>query len=58
MLESTRAVIIAEMNQGQLINEVKRVTKYGQHSRFYRIQKYNGLVITPDEILRKIAEVA
>jgi len=58
MLESTKAVIIAEMNQGQLINEVKRVTKYGQHSRFYRIQKYNGLVITPEEILRKIAEVA
>jgi len=58
MLESSKAVIIAEMNQGQLINEVKRVTKYGQHSRFYRIQKYNGLVITPEEILRKIGEVA
>jgi len=58
MLESTKAVIIAEMNQGQLINEVKRVTKYGQHNRFYRIQKYNGLVITPEEILQKIAEVA
>ncbi len=57
MLENTKAVIIAEMNQGQLINEIKRVTKYGHHSKFIKLQKYNGLIITPDEILDKIAEV-
>ena len=57
MLENTKAVIIAEMNQGQLINELKRVTKYGHHSNFIKLQKYNGLIITPDEILEKITEV-
>ena len=57
MLQNTKAVIIAEMNQGQLINEIKRVTKYGHHSKFIKLQKFNGLIITPDEILAKIAEV-
>lgn len=57
MLESAKAVIIAELNQGQLINEVKRVTKYGQHSKFIKLQKYNGEIITPSEILSKIDEV-
>jgi len=57
MLENTKAVIVAEMNQGQLINEIKRVTKYAHHSKFIKLQKYNGLIITPDEILNKIAEV-
>jgi len=57
MLENTKAVIVAEMNQGQLINEIKRVTKYEHHSKFIKLQKYNGLIITPDEILDKIAEV-
>ena len=57
MLENTKATIIAEMNQGQLINEIKRVTKYGYHSKFIKLQKYNGLIITPDEILEKIMAV-
>ena len=57
MLENTKATIIAEMNQGQLINEIKRVTRYGYHSKFIKLQKYNGLIITPDEILEKIMAV-
>jgi len=57
MLENTRCAIIAELNQGQLINEVKRVTKFGHHSKFHKLQKYNGELIKPEEILNKIREV-
>ncbi|MBL7108392.1 MAG: 2-oxoacid:acceptor oxidoreductase subunit alpha [Candidatus Cloacimonetes bacterium] len=54
ILKNTKAVIIPEMNQGQLINEVKRVSSFGQHSKYIKIQKYDGTVITPDEIYEKI----
>ncbi|MBS3742061.1 MAG: 2-oxoacid:acceptor oxidoreductase subunit alpha [Candidatus Cloacimonetes bacterium] len=57
MLESTKATIIAEMNQGQLINEVLRVTKYQKHAKYIELQRYDGSLITPEDILEKINEV-
>jgi 2-oxoglutarate ferredoxin oxidoreductase subunit alpha len=47
--ERSREVIVPEMNQGQILREVKRIAP---HSRGYN--KTNGEVITPSEILAQI----
>ncbi len=57
MLSSTQMTLIAEMNQGQLINEVKRVTYYGEHAKYIKLQRYDGTLITPEDILQRISEV-
>ncbi|MEA2103480.1 MAG: 2-oxoacid:acceptor oxidoreductase subunit alpha [Candidatus Cloacimonadota bacterium] len=57
MLETSKSIIVAELNQGQMINEVKRVTSHLPHKKFHKLQKYNGELITPEEILKKITEV-
>ncbi len=57
MLRDVDAVIVPELNQGQLIHEIRRLTKDKSDSDVLSIRKVNGDLITPDEILRKIKEV-
>jgi len=55
-LEGKKAVIAPELNMGQISREVKRVND--GRSLVYRLGKMNGSMITPDEILNRLREVA
>ncbi len=57
MLRDVDTVIVPELNQGQLINEIRRLTKDKSESDVVSIRKVTGDLITPNEILRKIKEV-
>jgi 2-oxoglutarate ferredoxin oxidoreductase subunit alpha len=48
-------VFVVEMNQGQLIDEIKKVECY--HKKIYGINRYDGEMITPNQIIAKIREV-
>ncbi len=55
ILKNVRAVIIPEMNMGQYSREVKRVDQ--GYARIITLNRVDGQVITPDDILRKLKEV-
>lgn len=55
VLAQCRAVVVPEMNMGQISREVKRVNK--GKSFVKRLSKVDGTMITPDEILRAVMEV-
>jgi 2-oxoglutarate/2-oxoacid ferredoxin oxidoreductase subunit alpha len=57
MLRAVDTVIVPELNQGQLIHEIRRLTKDKSDSDVLTIQRVNGQLITPNDILRKIKEV-
>lgn len=57
MLQHVETVIVPELNQGQLIHEIKRLTKDKSDSNVIGLQRVNGKMITPNDILRKIKEV-
>ena len=48
-------VIVAELNAGQMVYEVERVVK--KDARVERLNRYDGELFTPGEILDKIMEV-
>ena len=52
--QNLRKIVVAEHNYGQLLLEVQRVVKGACEIDF--VGKYNGSVITPDEILRKVVD--
>ncbi len=55
ILKNVRAIIIPEMNMGQYSREVKRVDQ--GYARIITLNRVDGQVITPDDILRKLKEV-
>jgi 2-oxoglutarate ferredoxin oxidoreductase subunit alpha len=55
VLDQCRAVVVPEMNMGQISREVKRVNQ--GKSLVKRLSKVDGTMITPDEILRAVMEV-
>lgn len=55
LAKNAEKVIVTEMNMGQLVLEVERVTK--DRTQVHFLGKANGEFITPDEILSKIGEV-
>lgn len=57
MLRAVDTVIVPELNQGQLIHEIRRLTKDKSDSDVLTIQRVNGQLITPNDILHKIKEV-
>ncbi len=57
MLRNVELVIVPELNQGQLIHEIQRLTKDKDDSDLIPIQKVDGTLITPNDILHKIKEV-
>jgi 2-oxoglutarate ferredoxin oxidoreductase subunit alpha len=57
MLRNVETVIVPELNQGQLIHEIRRLTKDKSDSNVLTIQRVNGQLISPNDILRKIKEV-
>ncbi|MDZ4164645.1 MAG: 2-oxoacid:acceptor oxidoreductase subunit alpha [Smithellaceae bacterium] len=56
LLPSTRVFIVPEMNMGQISREVKRVNR--GIARVVTLNKVDGTIIMPQEILQKIKEVA
>ncbi len=55
VLNTSKTVIVPEMNMGQVSREVKRVNK--GPTRIFTINKVDGTIITPEEILARIKEV-
>ncbi|TAJ95945.1 MAG: 2-oxoacid:acceptor oxidoreductase subunit alpha [Gammaproteobacteria bacterium] len=56
LLQPAGAVIVAEMNAGQLIAEVERHA--GDHCRVVGLNRIDGEAITPSQILQQIEELA
>jgi 2-oxoglutarate ferredoxin oxidoreductase subunit alpha len=55
VLRTSTCVIVPEMNMGQISREVKRVNK--GYAKVFTINKVDGTIITPEEIMAKIREV-
>jgi 2-oxoglutarate ferredoxin oxidoreductase subunit alpha len=55
MLSGVRKVIVAELNMGQMIHEVKRIAP--RHTEVFSLNRYDGEIMTPQQILDKIREV-
>ncbi|OPY67714.1 MAG: 2-oxoglutarate ferredoxin oxidoreductase subunit alpha [Syntrophorhabdus sp. PtaU1.Bin050] len=55
VLYTSDCVIVPEMNMGQVSREVKRVNK--GTAKVFTINKVDGTIITPQEIMGKIREV-
>jgi 2-oxoglutarate ferredoxin oxidoreductase subunit alpha len=55
VLQTSKCVIIPEMNMGQISREVKRVNKVG--AKVFTINKVDSTIITPTEIFNRIREV-
>ena len=55
MLSGVRKVIVAELNMGQMVHEVRRVAP--RHTEVFSLTRYDGEVMIPQQILDKIREV-
>ena len=55
MSEQLEVIIVAELNQGQLIGEVMR-TNCGK-AKIYALNRFDGDILTPEQIFTKIREV-
>jgi 2-oxoglutarate ferredoxin oxidoreductase subunit alpha len=55
-LKSVRHLIVAELNQGQLIKEIERYVDK-RHTKLIPLQRYDSELITPQDILQTIREV-
>jgi len=56
VLKTSKAVLVPEMNMGQISREVKRVNQ--GYTRVMTLNKVDGTIITPEEILGRMMEVA
>jgi 2-oxoglutarate ferredoxin oxidoreductase subunit alpha len=54
-LDDKDVVVVCELNQGQLIHEVERLTS--DSVRVVPLQRYDGYGITPEQIVSKVMEV-
>lgn len=53
--QKVKAIVVAEMNLGQMVLEVERICK--DKAKIERVNKVNGEIIYPEEIIAKIEEV-
>jgi 2-oxoglutarate ferredoxin oxidoreductase subunit alpha len=56
ILQTSKILIVPEMNMGQVSREVKRVSR--EIAKVFTLNKIDGTIITPEEILSRIAEVS
>jgi 2-oxoglutarate/2-oxoacid ferredoxin oxidoreductase subunit alpha len=56
VLQTSKTLLVPEMNMGQLSREVKRVNR--GVARVLTLNKVDGAIITPEEILTRISEVS
>jgi 2-oxoglutarate ferredoxin oxidoreductase subunit alpha len=57
MLKNVEYVVVPELNQGQFLHELRRLVKSTTDSKLIGLQRVNGTLITPTEILQKIKDV-
>ncbi len=55
VLKTSKAVLVPEMNMGQISREVKRINQ--GYTRVLTLNKVDGTIITPEEILGRMMEV-
>lgn len=55
-LDNKDVIVVCELNQGQLIHEVERLTS--DSVRVVPMQRYDGYGITPEQIVSKVMEVS
>lgn len=55
VLRQAKVVVVPEMNMGQISREVKRVNK--GDAKIFTINRVDGTIITPQEIMARIKEV-
>ncbi len=55
MLKQVNLVLVPELNQGMIIREVERVNR--GYARVIGLNRYDGELITPEQIVSKIREV-
>jgi 2-oxoglutarate ferredoxin oxidoreductase subunit alpha len=56
VLQNSKALIVPEMNMGQISREVKRVNR--GITKVVALNKVDGTIITPGEILDRIMEIS
>jgi 2-oxoglutarate ferredoxin oxidoreductase subunit alpha len=56
VLQTSKRILVPEMNMGQISREVKRVNR--GIAKVFTLNKVDGTIITPDEILNRILEVS
>ncbi len=56
VLQVSKILVVPEMNMGQISREVKRVERGA--AKVFTLNKVDGTIITPEEILNRITEVA
>jgi 2-oxoglutarate ferredoxin oxidoreductase subunit alpha len=56
VLQTSKTLIVPEMNMGQISREVKRVNR--GIAKVFTLNKVDGTIITPQEILNRIKEVS
>ncbi len=55
LLQNCSHVIVAELNMGQIIREVERITS--PETKVHNLQRYDGEILTPMQLLDKLEEV-
>ncbi len=55
LLTNVRKVVVAELNMGQLVHEIRRIAP--DHTEVHFLGRYDGEVMTPQQIVEKIKEV-
>ncbi|MFH2035848.1 MAG: 2-oxoacid:acceptor oxidoreductase subunit alpha [Candidatus Zixiibacteriota bacterium] len=55
LLSGVRKVIVAELNMGQLVHEIERIAP--RHTEVFPLQRYDGEVMTPNQVIEKVREV-
>ena len=56
VLQTSKTLMVPEMNMGQISREVKRVNR--GVAKVFTLNKVDGTIITPEEILNRIMEVS
>lgn len=54
-LSHAKKVLVVELNMGQLVNEIRRIAP--RHCKVEQLNRYDGEVLNPVEIFKKILEV-
>jgi 2-oxoglutarate ferredoxin oxidoreductase subunit alpha len=55
IMRKVKTVIVAEISQGQLLGEIQRINQF--HTKVIPVQRYDGEMLTPTEVLNAIVEV-
>jgi 2-oxoglutarate ferredoxin oxidoreductase subunit alpha len=56
VLQSSKFLLVPEMNMGQISREVKRVNR--GVAKVFALNKVDGTIITPQEILDRMTEIS